>query len=139
MPVRTTFGGLAPHRLLRRLIAGPPRADEAYERDLTVMFTDIAGFTELAESLSPSAVAELLRGHLGALAERIEDERGVVDKVLGDGLLAFWEHGLARCPAAAPAVRAARRSGPRWSGTTAPAPRAGWHRSASGSGSMPAG
>jgi class 3 adenylate cyclase len=90
MPVRTSLGGFAPHRLLRRLIAGPSRA-LAYERDLTVMFTDIAGFTELAESLPPSAVAELLRGHLGALAERIESERGIVDKVLGDGLLAFWD------------------------------------------------
>ena len=106
MPVRTSLGGFAPHRLLRRLIAGPSRA-LAYERDLTVMFTDIAGFTELAESLPPSAVAELLRGHLGALAERIESERGIVDKVLGDGLLAFWEHGSGRSTPAAPAVRAA--------------------------------
>jgi class 3 adenylate cyclase len=71
------------------------------------MFTDIAGFTELAERLSPYAVAELLRDHLGALAERIESERGIVDKVLGDGLLAFWDHGQGRAAPAAPAVRTA--------------------------------
>ncbi len=108
MPAKNSLvSGFAPHRLFRRLISGPPRAAEAYERDLTVMFTDIAGFTELAESLPPSAVAELLRSHLGALAERIERENGIVDKVLGDGLLAFWENGHDTRLPAAPAARAA--------------------------------
>lgn len=106
-PKLSLVGGLAPQRLLRRLISGPPRPAEAHERDLTVMFTDIAGFTALAESLPPAAVAELLRGHLGTLAERIEDESGTVDKVLGDGLLAFWEHGRSAGAPAAPALRAA--------------------------------
>jgi adenylate cyclase len=101
----------APTRaLLRRLTgrpepalpaaAGPPR-----ERELTVMFTDIAGFTGLAEELPPVAVAELLARHFGLLAASIERERGVVDKVWGDGLMALWDAG--GDAATAPAVRAA--------------------------------
>jgi class 3 adenylate cyclase len=104
---RSLVGGLAPRELFRRLTAGPSRATQACERDLTVMFTDIAGFTELAERLPPAAVAELLHDHLGTLAERIEGENGTVDKVLGDGLLAFWEHGQGVRDPAAPAILAA--------------------------------
>ena len=93
----------APQALLRRLTP----AAKSREHDLTVMFTDIVGFTRLAESLGHAAVAELLDHHLAALAARIERERGVVHKVLGDGLLAFWDAAGAGVSPAAPAVRAA--------------------------------
>jgi adenylate cyclase len=93
----------APQALLRRLTP----AAKSREHDLTVMFTDIVGFTRLAESLGHAAVAELLEHHVAALAAGIERERGVVHKVLGDGLLAFWDTARAGASPAAPAVRAA--------------------------------
>jgi class 3 adenylate cyclase len=58
--------------------------------DLTVMFTDIQGFTQLAESLPPTLVARLLRSHFRLLARCIESEGGRIDKVMGDGLIAVW-------------------------------------------------
>jgi adenylate cyclase len=93
----------APQALLRRLT---PTA-RTREHDLTVMFTDIVGFTRLAESLGHTAVAEMLEHHVAALAARIERERGVVHKVLGDGLLAFWDTARGGASPTAPALRAA--------------------------------
>ena len=61
-------------------------------RELTVMFTDIAGFTRLAETLPPTLVARLLRSHFRLLAQCIESEVGRIDKIMGDGLIAVWEH-----------------------------------------------
>lgn len=60
--------------------------------DLAVMFTDIEGFTQLAETLAPTLVARLLRGHFRLLARCIEGERGRIDKIMGDGLVAVWEN-----------------------------------------------
>lgn len=60
-------------------------------RHLTVMFTDITGFTELAEMLPPTLVARLLRGHYRLLARCIESHGGRIDRIMGDGLIAVWE------------------------------------------------
>ena len=76
------------------------------------MFTDIAGFTRLAETLPPTLVARLLRGHFRLLAQCIESERGRIDKIMGDGLIAVWD-ASGRCRAALhPGLaRGASRSG----------------------------
>lgn len=76
-------------------------------RERTVMFTDIAGFTQLAESLPPTWIARLLRGHFRLLAHCIEAEQGRIDKVMGDGLVAVWGETALHGPACAPALRAA--------------------------------
>jgi class 3 adenylate cyclase len=102
--IRNILGSRARKALLHRLTGRPAPALLPRERHLTVMFTDIAGFTRLAESLPPSAVATLLGRHLGTLAQRIEGEGGTIDKIMGDGLLAFWED---RQGSAAAALRAA--------------------------------
>jgi adenylate cyclase len=73
----------------------------------TVMFTDLEGFTSLAETLPPTIVARLLRRHFGLLLRCIAAERGRVDKVMGDGLVALWGDAADEGPACAPALRAA--------------------------------
>ena len=60
-------------------------------RRCVVMFTDIVGFTRLAEALPPTLVARLLRGHFRLLARCIGAEHGRIDKVMGDGLIAIWD------------------------------------------------
>jgi class 3 adenylate cyclase len=103
-PTPTKLRARAPGALLRRLIGRPAGSPATVERELTVMFTDIAGFTGLAETLPPHAIARFLSAHFGSLAGCIEREHGTVGKLLGDGLLAFWDGGSA---AAAPALRSA--------------------------------
>ena len=75
------------HHLPSRPVPGSP----GRVLDLAVMFTDIEGFTQLAETLAPTLVARLLRGHFRLLARCIEGERGRIDKIMGDGLVAVWE------------------------------------------------
>jgi adenylate cyclase len=108
-PTPTKLRARAPGALLRRLIGRAAGSPATVERELTVMFTDIAGFTGLAETLPPHAIARFLSAHFGSLAGCIERERGTVGKLLGDGLLAFWDNGSATAPAlrSAVAIRAA--------------------------------
>jgi adenylate cyclase len=59
-------------------------------RPMTIMFTDISGFTTLAETLDPEAAGALLNEHFADLEASIRATGGVIDKYMGDGLLAFW-------------------------------------------------
>jgi adenylate cyclase len=60
------------------------------ERELTVMFTDIAGFTSLSENLTAQEVADFLNEHFTLLGECVEKEGATIDKYIGDALMAFW-------------------------------------------------
>ena len=59
-------------------------------RPMTIMFTDISGFTSLAEALDPETAGALLNDHFADLEASIRATGGVIDKYMGDGLLAFW-------------------------------------------------
>jgi adenylate cyclase len=59
-------------------------------RELTVYFSDIEGFTAVAQEKEPAAVVKVLREYLTELTPVILDSAGHVDKYLGDGLMAFW-------------------------------------------------
>lgn len=85
------FQTYVPSGLVQRLItSGGIAAIESEERDLTIMFTDIAGFTLLSERRPATEVAAILNEHFGLVASCIDAEDGTVDKYLGDGLMAFW-------------------------------------------------
>ncbi|MBF0194455.1 MAG: hypothetical protein HQL71_07830 [Magnetococcales bacterium] len=60
------------------------------ERELTVMFTDIAGFTTFSESLTAQEVADFLNEHFTILGECVEQQGATIDKYIGDALMAFW-------------------------------------------------
>ncbi len=59
-------------------------------RPMTIMFTDISGFTTLSETLDPEVTGRLLNQHFADLEGCIRATGGVIDKYMGDGLLAFW-------------------------------------------------
>ncbi|WP_299812016.1 adenylate/guanylate cyclase domain-containing protein [uncultured Roseibium sp.] len=88
---------------------GGGKAAEARRAELTIVFTDIVGFTALSEHLSAEETAGLLNDHFAILVEAVEGEGGTVDKFLGDGMLAFWGAPDARHDHAEAAVRTARR------------------------------
>ncbi len=58
--------------------------------ELSVMFTDIKSFTEFAEKMEPDALAEALGRYLQVVAITIQEERGTIDKYIGDAVMAFW-------------------------------------------------
>lgn len=85
------FSLFVPRQLVLRLLAhgdGSLRLAEA--RDVTVLFTDIVGFTSLASSMSPEEVTTLLNNHFAMVTHLVEAEGGTIDKYMGDGVLAFW-------------------------------------------------
>jgi len=103
-----SFERYVPRRLVSRLIASHSDAPlVSQERELTVMFTDIVGFTAMSEHLPAAEVAEFLNEHFSLLAACVEAEDGTIDKYIGDALMAFWgapdaqgDHALRACRAA---------------------------------------
>jgi class 3 adenylate cyclase len=92
-------------------------ADLAHrEAVLTVMFTDIIGFTSLSETMAPGDVAAFLNRHFNSVNQCIEAEDGTLDKYIGDAAMAFWgapepdpEHAARACRAALKLLEAATR------------------------------
>lgn len=60
------------------------------DRELTVMFVDVRNFTEISESLSPTAVVGFLNTLLDALSRHVIAHEGTLDKYIGDSIMAFW-------------------------------------------------
>jgi class 3 adenylate cyclase len=75
--------------------------------DATVMFCDIRGFTSLAESLPPAETIELLNSYYTLVFDAIESQGGVVNQIVGDGLMALFGAPLPREDHRARAVQAA--------------------------------
>jgi len=85
------FVTYVPRSLVRRLIRmGDKEKLESENRVLTVMFTDIVGFTSLSEEMRADEVARYLNRHFALLEDCVEASDGTVDKILGDGLMVFW-------------------------------------------------
>jgi adenylate cyclase len=85
------FALYVPRGLVRRLIqAGLTQGPESEERRLTIMFTDIVGFTSLSETMPAREISTLLNHHFALLGEAVEAEGGTIDKYIGDALMAFW-------------------------------------------------
>ena len=102
------FETYVPRRLVGQLMANPsPDVVASREIEVTVMFTDIVGFSRLAEQLDASHAAELLNAHFELLAGCVGETDGTVDKFLGDGMMAFWGAPVPQPDHAARAVRTA--------------------------------
>ena len=59
-------------------------------RELSILFTDIRGFTSLSESLSPQDVVQLLNRYFTPMTAIVRNRKGTLDKFIGDALMAFW-------------------------------------------------
>ncbi len=84
------FSNYVPRKLVTRLLAEGEQTMLSKRRDVTVMFTDIVGFTMQAEDLPEHETAEFLNLHFALVAACIEEEHGVIDKFIGDAVMATW-------------------------------------------------
>lgn len=84
------FETYVPQQLVRRLMARETPV-ESEHREITVMFTDIVGFSTLSEHMPAAETAAMLNEHFAILVACIEAEGGTVDKYIGDSVMAFWE------------------------------------------------
>jgi adenylate cyclase len=107
--MKQTFGKYIDPRILEHVLAQPgAEAVASGRRDMTVLFADLVGFTGLSERLSPLLMVTLLNRHFGLQALAVQEHHGIVDKFVGDSIVAFWgppfvkteEHTLLACRAA---------------------------------------
>lgn len=81
------------------------------EREVTVLFSDIVGFSGIAQKHPPEYVVDMLNHHFTLMNEAVEAEGGNIDKYTGDSVMAFWGAPVERPDHAAACLRAARRIG----------------------------
>ncbi len=84
------FETYVPRSLVLRLIHLGEDGVRSEERQVTVIFTDIVGFTTASQQLTPRETADFLNHHFALLAAEIEQTGGTVDKYIGDSVMAFW-------------------------------------------------
>jgi adenylate cyclase len=101
------FGVYVPQRLVRRLMEQGEAGLKSRRTTLTVMFTDIVGFTPQAEHLPEHETAALLNHHFALIGACIEHEHGIIDKYIGDSVMALWGPLAGASDHAASAIRAA--------------------------------
>jgi adenylate cyclase len=109
-----SFCSFAPVDVVRDLIkSGIPLHLGVEKRALTIFFSDLENFSTHAEQSSPNALLDQMSVYFEQVTRAISDEKGTIDKFIGDGIMAFWgapmsapDHVL---PACTGALRAARR------------------------------
>ena len=85
------FGHYVPPELVNEMAKDPGKFSmEGESRDMTVLFTDIRGFTSIAEGLDPKSLSQLMNEVLTPLTEVIYKHHGTIDKYMGDCVMAFW-------------------------------------------------
>src|SRR5262245_19023336 len=89
--VRHAFAQYLSPILVDRLSQHPDQLKLGGElRELTVMFSDIRGFTKISESLDPQELTQLMNAFLTPMTKLIQEREGTIDKYIGDCIMAFW-------------------------------------------------
>lgn len=87
--IRGMFGTYLSPKVVDQIIENPPELG-GQDKDLTVFFSDIRGFTTLSESMPPQELVQLLNRYLTAMTDIILDTEGTLDKYEGDAIMCFW-------------------------------------------------
>jgi len=103
-----SFGKYVPRELVQDLLLSGREARLGGEKiEITTLFSDIAGFTTLSESLAPDELVRELGEYFERMSETVREHQGTVDKYIGDAIMAFWnaprpfaDHALQACRAA---------------------------------------
>jgi class 3 adenylate cyclase len=89
--IRETFGRYIDPRIAEGLLGETATAaTEGQRRLMTVMFCDMKGFTALSEGVTPQGLVKIMNRYLSTMSEPIRAHRGVIDKYIGDGIMAYW-------------------------------------------------
>ncbi len=89
--IRNTFGKYMDPRIVSELLDYPELAEPGGEkREMTVLFIDLNGFTSISEKLAPFDLVKLINDFFTLITEAITSNKGVVDKFMGDAVMAYW-------------------------------------------------
>jgi len=117
-----SFSVFVPVGLVRRLIdSGKPLQPGVEQRFMTVLFSDVEGFTTLAEQMAPHELTEQTSRYFENVTGAVAEEQGTIDKFIGDSVMAFWgapaeldDHAFHACRAALKARHRMARLGAEW-------------------------
>jgi len=85
------FGQYVPPELVDKMAQDPEKYSMEGKREtLTVLFSDVRGFTTISESLEPAELAQFINEYLTSMSLVIRNNRGTLDKYIGDAIMAFW-------------------------------------------------
>jgi adenylate cyclase len=90
--LKKLFGQYVPPELVNEMNKnlGKKFSMECESKTLTVLFSDIRGFTTLSEGLKPKQLSQLMNDYLTPMTSIIHQHRGTIDKYMGDAIMAFW-------------------------------------------------
>jgi class 3 adenylate cyclase len=89
--IRETFGKYVDPRIVAGLIDRPELADvKGSRREMTILFCDMKGFTTFSEGMTPAGLVNVLNQYIAVVSEPVRRNNGIVDKYMGDGIMAFW-------------------------------------------------
>jgi adenylate cyclase len=104
--VRSAFQQYVSPEVIRRLLADPERV-KPRKSEITVLFSDVRGFTTISETLDAQELADLLNNYLTEMTRIIFRNQGTLDKYIGDAVMALWgapfdepDHATRSCEAA---------------------------------------
>lgn len=118
--VRSAFGQYLSPEVIRRLLVNPQLV-EPRKTEITVMFSDIRGFTTISEKLDAQDLALFLNGYLSDMTKIVFDTQGTLDKYIGDAVMAFWgapfeepDHAANACNASLAMMKMVRAMQKQW-------------------------
>jgi adenylate cyclase len=88
--IRETFGKYIDPRIVEGLIDRPMLAAEGERRVMTVLFCDLRGFTGTSEGMTPQGLVKVMNRYFSTMSAPIRDHEGIIDKYIGDAIMAYW-------------------------------------------------
>ena len=85
-----TFGKYVDPRVVEGLIEGPALAAEGQRRVMTVLFCDVKGFTSTSEGMTPQGLVKVMNRYFSTMSAPIRAHQGIIDKYIGDAIMAYW-------------------------------------------------
>ena len=118
--IRDMFGKYVSPAVVTEILANPPELG-GVDKELTVFFSDIRGFTTLSESLTPQELVNHLNLYLTAMTDLIFAYKGTLDKYVGDEIMCFWgaplpqpDHAVLACKCALKQLEVLNRMNEAW-------------------------
>jgi class 3 adenylate cyclase len=88
--LRETFGKYVDPRVVEGLIEGPALAAEGQHRVMTVLFCDVRGFSSTSEGMTPQGLVKVMNRYFSTMSAPIRGHQGIIDKYIGDAIMAYW-------------------------------------------------